>query len=124
MPFNHLNIFTLLFDDSRIVNCTFTNRQLAIRESSNSTPWRMVLLACLFGAVCQRVSAQPDSLMTVWDCIRYAVAHSHGIRQRELQLDNAKATRVQAVGAAVQNQRAAGYAVRSCPASAPVPAHS
>ncbi len=99
MPFNHLNTLTYLFDDSRIVNCTFTNRQLTIRESSNSTLWKIALLACLFWAVCLRVSAQTDSVMSVWECIRYAVAHSHGIRQRELQLDNAKAARVQAVGA-------------------------
>ena len=99
MPFNHLNTLTYLFDDSRIVNCTFTNRQLTIHESSNSTLWKIALLACLFWAVCLRVSAQTDSVMSVWECIRYAVAHSHGIRQRELQLDNAKAARVQAVGA-------------------------
>ena len=37
--------------------------------------------------------------MSVWDCMRYAVAHSHGLRQRELQLDNSEATRMQAVGA-------------------------
>ena len=33
--------------------------------------------------------------MTVWDCIRYAVSHSHGLRQRELLLDNAEAIRLQ-----------------------------
>ncbi len=37
--------------------------------------------------------------MSVWDCMRYAIAHSHGLRQRELQLDNSEATRMQAVGA-------------------------
>lgn len=31
--------------------------------------------------------------------MRYAVAHSHGLRQRELTLDNAEATRLQAAGA-------------------------
>ena len=36
--------------------------------------------------------------MTVWECMRYAVEHSHGLRQRALQLDNAKATRSQAIG--------------------------
>lgn len=37
--------------------------------------------------------------MTVEDCMRYAVTHSHGLRQRELTLDNAQASHVQAVGA-------------------------
>ena len=37
--------------------------------------------------------------MSVWDCMRYAVAHSHGLRQRELHLDNSETTRMQAVGA-------------------------
>ena len=37
--------------------------------------------------------------MTVWDCMRYAVEHSHGLHQRVLHLDNAEATRIQAVGA-------------------------
>ncbi len=37
--------------------------------------------------------------MTVWDCIRYAISHSHGLRQRELLLDNAEASRLQAAGA-------------------------
>lgn len=31
--------------------------------------------------------------------MRYAVAHNHGLRQRELQLDNSEATRLQAIGA-------------------------
>jgi len=37
--------------------------------------------------------------MGVWDCIHYAIAHSHGLRQRELSLDNAEASRLQAAGA-------------------------
>lgn len=37
--------------------------------------------------------------MTVEDCMRYAVTHSHGLRQREFTLDNAEATHVQAIGA-------------------------
>ena len=37
--------------------------------------------------------------MTVEDCMRYAVTHSHRLRQRELTLDNAQASQVQAVGA-------------------------
>lgn len=42
---------------------------------------------------------QTNHTMTVEDCMRYAVTHSHGLRQRELMLDNAKATRLQAAGA-------------------------
>ena len=37
--------------------------------------------------------------LSVWDCIHYALAHSHDLRQRELTLDNAEASRLQAVGA-------------------------
>ena len=38
--------------------------------------------------------------------MRYAVAHSHGLRQRELQLDNSEATRLQAIGAFLPNVNA------------------
>ena len=41
--------------------------------------------------------------MTAWDCVRYAVSHSHGLRQRELQTDNAEATRLQTIGALLPN---------------------
>ncbi|MBR3513592.1 MAG: TolC family protein [Bacteroidaceae bacterium] len=41
--------------------------------------------------------------MTAWDCVRYAVSHSHGLRQRELQADNAEATRLQTIGALLPN---------------------
>lgn len=41
--------------------------------------------------------------MTVWDCMHYAVAHSHGLRQRELQLDNTEASRLQSIGAFLPN---------------------
>lgn len=41
--------------------------------------------------------------MTAWDCVRYAVSHSHGLRQRELQADNAEATRLQTIGAFLPN---------------------
>ncbi|MBP3828695.1 MAG: TolC family protein [Bacteroidaceae bacterium] len=48
-----------------------------------------------------QTSERIDTLapMTVWECIDYAVAHSHGLRQRALQLDNSEATRMQAAGA-------------------------
>lgn len=60
----------------------------------------LLLLASALGVRAQ-TSARSDSVvpLTVWDCIRYAVAHSHGIRERELQLDNAEASRMQAAGA-------------------------
>jgi hypothetical protein len=48
------------------------------------------------------VRAQRCDTTAVWtveDCMRYAVAHSHGLRQRELQLDNSKAWHLQAIGA-------------------------
>ena len=41
--------------------------------------------------------------MTAWDCVRYAVSHSHGLRQRELQADNAEAMRLQTIGALLPN---------------------
>jgi len=41
--------------------------------------------------------------MTAWDCVRYAVSHSHGLRQRELQADNAETTRLQTIGALLPN---------------------
>ena len=37
--------------------------------------------------------------LSVWDCIHYALGHSHALRQHELTLDNAEASRLQAVGA-------------------------
>ncbi len=48
------------------------------------------------------VRAQRCDTTAVWtveDCMRYAVVHSHGLRQRELQLDNSKAWHLQAIGA-------------------------
>ena len=41
--------------------------------------------------------------MTAWDCVRYAVSHSHGLRQRELQADNAETMRLQTIGAFLPN---------------------
>jgi len=51
--------------------------------------------------VCAKTKARVDTsaYMTVWECIDYAIAHSHSLRQRELQLDNAEASRLQAAGA-------------------------
>ena len=45
------------------------------------------------------LNPQPSAPMSVSDCMRFAVIHSHGLRQRQLQLDNSQATRMQAIGA-------------------------
>ena len=57
---------------------------------------RLVLCCGLLLATGSSALAQA---MGVWDCIHYAIAHSHGLRQRELSLDNAEASRLQAAGA-------------------------
>ncbi len=70
----------------------------------------MGLAACSFLLVQMCLSAQTTAhdqaqdydstaMWTVEDCMRYAVAHSHGLRRRALQLDNSEATRMQAIGA-------------------------
>ena len=56
----------------------------------------LVLCSVLFLAP---VSSSFAQSLSVWDCIHYALAHSHDLRQRELTLDNAEASRLQAVGA-------------------------
>ncbi|MBP5771244.1 MAG: TolC family protein [Bacteroidaceae bacterium] len=55
----------------------------------------MVMVADMQGQTTDLTEAHS---MTVEDCMRYAVKHSHGLRQRELTLDNAEATRMQAAG--------------------------
>lgn len=62
----------------------------------------VVFLQCIL--LCIRIQGQATSdttalAMTVEDCMRYAVVHSHSLRQQELRLDNSKATHLQAVGA-------------------------
>ncbi len=70
----------------------------------------LCLVICIFLLGLLSLSAQPTGdvlaqdhdttrVWTVADCIRYAVGHSHGLRQRELQLDNSEASRLQATGA-------------------------
>lgn len=82
-----------------------------LNDDAAKQTYRRVCLAALFLLLVQlglsaqttaQVQAQNDDTTTVWtveDCMRYAVAHSHGLRQRELQLDNSEATRLQAIGA-------------------------
>ena len=82
-----------------------------IGDDSAKQTYKRVRLAVLFLLLVQlgisaqttaQVQAQSDDTTMVWtveDCMRYAVAHSHGLRQRELQLDNSEATRLQAIGA-------------------------
>ena len=82
-----------------------------IGDDSAKQTYKRVRLAALFILLVQlgisaqttaQVQAQSDDTTMVWtveDCMRYAVAHSHGLRQRELQLDNSGATRLQAIGA-------------------------
>ena len=62
----------------------------------------VVFLQCIL--LCIRIQGQATSdttalAMTVEDCMRYAVVHSHSLRQQELRLENSKATHLQAVGA-------------------------
>ena len=82
-----------------------------IGDDSAKQTYKRVCLAVLFILLVQlgisaqttaQVQAQSDDTTMVWtveDCMRYAVAHSHGLRQRELQMDNSEAARMQAIGA-------------------------
>jgi len=69
----------------------------AAKKTHRCLTW-LTCFTCLFLLNVPCAFGQEKAL-TVEDCMRYAVAHSHGLRQRELTLDNARATRVQAVGA-------------------------
>lgn len=60
-------------------------------------PLGRIVLCC--GLLLATGSSALAQAMGVWDCIHYAIAHSHGLRQRELSLDNAEASRLQAAGA-------------------------
>ena len=100
-------------------NCFIMMQQLLHHDAASNIAKRFGLACCLFWASCLSVSAlsasslttsaqtdsamsvspQTDKAMSVWECMRYAVAHSHVLRQRALQLDNSEATRMQAVGA-------------------------
>ena len=44
------------------------------------------------------VSTHAQDAWTVQQCMRYAVAHNHEVRQAELELDNYKASRMSAIG--------------------------
>ena len=58
------------------------------------------LTLCLLCTIQASAATEGDTTaMTAWDCIRYAIVHSHDLRQRELQLDNTEANRLQAIGA-------------------------
>ena len=85
-------------------------KQLLDDDAAKQTLRRVWLASLLFLLVQLGLSAQTTAqvqaqdydstaMWTVEDCMRYAVAHNHGLRQRELQLDNSEATRMQAIGA-------------------------
>ncbi len=85
-------------------------KQLLNHDEAKQNLRRMGLAACSFLLVQRCLSAQTTAqvqaqdydstaMWTVEDCMRYAVAHSHGLRRRALQLDNSEATRMQAIGA-------------------------
>ena len=85
-------------------------QQLLNHDAAKQKLRRMGLAACSFLLVQMCLSAQTTAhvqaqdydstaMWTVEDCMRYAVAHSHGLRRRALQLDNSEATRMQAIGA-------------------------
>ena len=85
-------------------------KQLLNHDAAKHNLRRLGLAACSFLLVQMCLSAQTTAqvqaqdydstaMWTVEDCMRYAVAHSHGLRRRALQLDNSEATRMQAIGA-------------------------
>lgn len=81
------------------------NVQLLYHDAAIDEPRLLLLLACLLffahlGALAQTPASEGvPAPMTVWDCMNFAVRHSHSLRQRELTLDNAEASRMQVVGA-------------------------
>ena len=95
---------------NNIIPSRWNNHSMMMEQSFQGdgiihTPICIALIILIFMTsplyVCAQTNARVDTLspMSVWECMRYAVAHSHGLRQRALQLDNSEATRMQAVGA-------------------------